>query len=129
MQIVEVVLRECKKENTKYRMKALQCAGRILELYEIDRFETLWVLLQPTLNKVWNKCFFFPPTIYWLFRWTLNFTWLRFFLFINNHYECLKIRFGTATLESMFQKIIFYVSFDNNLSVKKKKIFLCQSVN
>lgn len=50
-QIVEVVLRECKKENTKYRMKALQCAGRILELYEIDRFETLWVLLQPTLNK------------------------------------------------------------------------------
>lgn len=49
--IVDVVLRECKKENTVYRMRALQCAGRILELYEIDRFETLWLLLQPTLNK------------------------------------------------------------------------------
>ncbi|CAI9736898.1 adapter and scaffold ECM29-like [Octopus vulgaris] len=49
-QVLDVVLRECKKENKEYRIKGLHTAGSILELYKVDRFEVLWLLLQPSLN-------------------------------------------------------------------------------
>ncbi|GAB1605474.1 proteasome adapter and scaffold protein ECM29-like [Argonauta hians] len=49
-QVVDIVLRECKKEKKDYRIQCLQTIGAILELYKVDRFEVIWLLLEPSLK-------------------------------------------------------------------------------
>ena len=40
-QIVDAMLKECKKDNLKYKMIALESVSSVLEAYQIDRFEAI----------------------------------------------------------------------------------------
>nr|DBA28234.1 TPA: hypothetical protein GDO54_008627 [Pyxicephalus adspersus] len=50
-EIVQAVLKECRKENIKYKIVALKCAGDVLESTKEDRFQELADILFPLIKK------------------------------------------------------------------------------
>jgi len=55
-EIVDVMLKECCKQNVVYKMEALQCAASILHSYEIDRMKNITDILLPVLPQVRIFC-------------------------------------------------------------------------
>lgn len=51
-QVLDTVLKECKKENLVYKMAALRSAANILEAAKEDRFQELADVLFPVIRKV-----------------------------------------------------------------------------
>lgn len=51
-QVLEAVLKECRKENWSYKMEALKCIGEILETHSVDKFKEVWDIVSPILKKV-----------------------------------------------------------------------------
>jgi len=49
--VVEVMLKECRKENIVYKMEALQCTSAILHSYDIDRMRDIADILLPLLPR------------------------------------------------------------------------------
>ena len=45
-QIVDTMLKECRKENMKYKMIALEAVSSVIEIYEINRFTILVEIVQ-----------------------------------------------------------------------------------
>lgn len=50
--ILAAMLRECRKDNFKYRVVALSCTADILEKTEADRFTEIFQIVDPLLRKV-----------------------------------------------------------------------------
>lgn len=50
--IVLAVLKECRKENLKYKMVALRCAAGVLQATKEDRFQELADIIFPMIKKV-----------------------------------------------------------------------------
>ncbi|XP_017564838.2 proteasome adapter and scaffold protein ECM29 [Pygocentrus nattereri] len=50
-QVLDLVLKECKKESLVYKMAALRCAADILEATEEDRFQEMTEILFPLIRK------------------------------------------------------------------------------
>ncbi|ESO95949.1 hypothetical protein LOTGIDRAFT_176639, partial [Lottia gigantea] len=56
-QITDCVLKECRKEKSDYRLEAWKCMSAVLEEYEIDKFQDMWDIMIPVLQKVnLNQC-------------------------------------------------------------------------
>jgi len=51
-ELVEVTLKECRRQNVIYKMQALQCAAAILHSYNIDRMKDIADILSPVLPQV-----------------------------------------------------------------------------
>ncbi|NXW10169.1 ECM29 protein, partial [Fregetta grallaria] len=49
--IVQAVLKECRKENLKYKMVALRCAAGVLQATKEDRFQELADIIFPMIKK------------------------------------------------------------------------------
>lgn len=49
-QVVEAVMKECKKENIAYKVEAMKCIGNLLEGYKVDQFKDMWTLITPVLE-------------------------------------------------------------------------------
>ncbi|XP_040273233.1 proteasome adapter and scaffold protein ECM29 [Bufo bufo] len=49
--IIQAVLKECRKENVKYKMVALKCAADVLESTKEDRFQEVADILFPLIKK------------------------------------------------------------------------------
>ena len=45
-------MKECKKEKIEYKKEALMAIAPVLEAHELDRFQELYELLFPLLDKV-----------------------------------------------------------------------------
>ncbi|XP_023933323.1 proteasome-associated protein ECM29 homolog [Lingula anatina] len=50
-QILDFVMKECKKENLAYKMEAVKAMGIVLETYQADRFQELADILYPHVDK------------------------------------------------------------------------------
>ncbi|KAJ8262299.1 hypothetical protein GJAV_G00164870 [Gymnothorax javanicus] len=50
-EVIELVLKECRKENLRYKMAALQCAADVLASTQEDRFQEMADILIPLINK------------------------------------------------------------------------------
>lgn len=50
--IVQALLKECRKENLKYKMVALRCAAAVLQATKEDRFQELADVIFPMIKKV-----------------------------------------------------------------------------
>ncbi|XP_041640941.1 proteasome adapter and scaffold protein ECM29 [Cheilinus undulatus] len=50
-EVLEVVLKECRKESLVYKMAALRCAGDVLQSCQEDRFSNLAEILFPLIRK------------------------------------------------------------------------------
>ncbi|KAG9346893.1 hypothetical protein JZ751_005820 [Albula glossodonta] len=50
-EVIELVLKECRKENLAYKMAALRCAADVLESTQEDRFQDLADILFPLIKK------------------------------------------------------------------------------
>ncbi|KRT79156.1 HEAT domain-containing protein [Oryctes borbonicus] len=50
-ELVEAVLKECRKEEISYKIDALESLGNILSSLEIDRFEDVYNIVQNVMNK------------------------------------------------------------------------------
>lgn len=50
--IVQAVLKECRKENLRYKMVALRCAAGVLQATKEDRFQELADIIFPMIKKV-----------------------------------------------------------------------------
>jgi len=55
-EIVELTLKECRKENIVYKMSALECSSAVLHTYDIDHMNDIADILLPLLPRV---CFTF----------------------------------------------------------------------
>ncbi|XP_062591295.1 proteasome adapter and scaffold protein ECM29-like [Saccostrea cucullata] len=44
-EVVDAVMKECKKENIEYKVEAMKCMGNLLEEYKEDRFKEMWALI------------------------------------------------------------------------------------
>lgn len=51
-EVLEVVIKECLKENLVYKMAALRCAGDVLHSSQEDRFSIMTEILFPLIKKV-----------------------------------------------------------------------------
>ena len=51
-EVVELVIKECKKESLVYKMAALRCAGDVLQSTKQDRFSDMADILIPLIRKV-----------------------------------------------------------------------------
>lgn len=51
-EVLELVLKECRKESLVYKMAALRCAGDVLHSSQEDRFSVLAEILFPLIKKV-----------------------------------------------------------------------------
>lgn len=51
-EVLEVVLKECRKDNLVYKIAALRCAGDVLQSSQQDCFSTLAEILFPLIKKV-----------------------------------------------------------------------------
>ncbi|XP_066037538.1 proteasome adapter and scaffold protein ECM29 isoform X3 [Chamaea fasciata] len=49
--VVQALLKECHKENLKYKMVALRCAAGVLQATKEDRFQELAVIIFPMIKK------------------------------------------------------------------------------
>ncbi|MEQ2214850.1 hypothetical protein XENOCAPTIV_021913, partial [Xenoophorus captivus] len=56
-EVLDVVLKECRKENLVYKMAALRCAGDVLHSSQEDRFSDMADILFPLIKKVQVKVF------------------------------------------------------------------------
>lgn len=50
--ILQAVLKECGKENLKYKMVAISCAGDVLKATKEDRFREFSDIVIPLIKKV-----------------------------------------------------------------------------
>lgn len=50
--VVQAVLKECRKENLKYKMVALSCMAAVLQATKEDRFQELADIIFPMIKKV-----------------------------------------------------------------------------
>ncbi|XP_061192483.1 proteasome adapter and scaffold protein ECM29-like [Saccostrea echinata] len=50
-EVVDAVMKECKKENIEYKVEAMKCMGNVLEGYKEDRFKDMWALITPVLQS------------------------------------------------------------------------------
>lgn len=50
--IVKSLLRESKKEKLLYKKEAMNCLSSILEAYQVDKFEQVWEIALPIIQKV-----------------------------------------------------------------------------
>ncbi|KAK9746868.1 Proteasome stabiliser [Popillia japonica] len=50
-ELVETVLKECRKEEITYKIDALESLGNILQSLEIDKFEEVYNIVQKVMNK------------------------------------------------------------------------------
>ena len=51
-QIIDAVYKESKKDNLVYKLDALSCMGEILEIFSLDKFEDVFGIMTPVLEKV-----------------------------------------------------------------------------
>lgn len=51
-EVLDLVLKECKKENLVYKMAALRSAADILESTQTDRFQEITEVVLPIIKKV-----------------------------------------------------------------------------
>lgn len=51
-EVLDVVLKECRKESLVYKMAALRCAGDVLHSSQEDRFSQVAEILFPMIKKV-----------------------------------------------------------------------------
>lgn len=51
-EVLEVVLKECRKESLVYKMAAMRCAGDVLHSSQEDRFGDMAEILLPLIKKV-----------------------------------------------------------------------------
>lgn len=51
-EVLELVLKECRKESLVYKMAALRCAGDVLHSSQEDRFSDMADILFPLIKKV-----------------------------------------------------------------------------
>lgn len=51
-EVLEVVLKECRKESLVYKVAALRCAADVLQSSQEDRFSTMAEILFPLIKKV-----------------------------------------------------------------------------
>lgn len=51
-EVLDTVLKECKKENLVYKMAALRSAANILEAAKVNRFQEMADILFPMIRKV-----------------------------------------------------------------------------
>ncbi|KAI1239787.1 hypothetical protein IHE44_0011219 [Lamprotornis superbus] len=49
--VVQALLKECRKENLKYKMVALRCAAEVLQVTKEDRFKELADIIFPLIKK------------------------------------------------------------------------------
>ncbi|XP_052776475.1 LOW QUALITY PROTEIN: proteasome adapter and scaffold protein ECM29-like [Mya arenaria] len=49
--IIEDLLRESRKESIKYKLEALTCLGEVVEIFEVDRFQDVYAILAPVIEK------------------------------------------------------------------------------
>ncbi|KYO35156.1 proteasome-associated ECM29-like protein [Alligator mississippiensis] len=49
--VVQVILKECRKENLKYKIVALRCAAEVLQVTKEDRFQELADIIFPMIKK------------------------------------------------------------------------------
>ncbi|MGH0165168.1 UNVERIFIED_CONTAM: hypothetical protein FKN15_048878 [Acipenser sinensis] len=52
IEVIDLVLKECHKENLRYKIAALKCAADVLQATQEDRFQELVGILIPLINKV-----------------------------------------------------------------------------
>lgn len=50
--VVQALLKECRKDNLKYKMVALRCAAEVLQATKEDRFQELADIIFPMIKKV-----------------------------------------------------------------------------
>lgn len=51
-EVLDLVLKECKKESLVYKMAALRSAADILESTQVDRFQDITDIVLPLIKKV-----------------------------------------------------------------------------
>lgn len=51
-EVLDLVLKECKKESLVYKMAALHSAADILESTQVDRFQEITDIVLPLIKKV-----------------------------------------------------------------------------
>lgn len=54
-EVLEVVLKECRKESLLYKVAALRCAADVLQSSQEDRFSTMADILFPLIKKVCTR--------------------------------------------------------------------------
>lgn len=54
--VVQAVLKECRKENPRYKVVALRCAAGVLQATREDRFQELADIVFPMIKKVTVRC-------------------------------------------------------------------------
>lgn len=47
--VCAAVMKECRRENVKYKIEALRCLGSLVQTYELDVFDELSQILLPML--------------------------------------------------------------------------------
>lgn len=57
-EILQAVLKECGKENPKYKIVAISCAGDVLQATKEDRFQEFADIVIPLIKKVMTAIFF-----------------------------------------------------------------------
>lgn len=55
-EILQVVLKECCKENPRYKIVAISCAGDVLKATKEDRFQEFSDIVIPLIKKVMTTC-------------------------------------------------------------------------
>lgn len=55
-EVVEAVVKECRKESLPYKQEAVAAAGAILEVQDVDRFAEMNSILKPLLTRVNFNC-------------------------------------------------------------------------
>lgn len=50
--IVDVIMKECRKDNIVYKRQALEALGEVLSSLKLDKFEDLYNIVQVILLKV-----------------------------------------------------------------------------
>lgn len=62
--VLDLVLKECKKENLVYKMAALRSAADILESTQTDRFQDITSVVLPLIRKVQLTTYVQKPLIF-----------------------------------------------------------------
>lgn len=64
-EVLELVVKECRKDSPLYKMAALRCAGDVLHSSQEDRFSDMAEILIPLIKKVrarlhfWFRCWWY----------------------------------------------------------------------
>lgn len=57
-EIIQAVLKECCRENPKYKIVAISCAADVLKATKEDRFQEFSDIVIPLIKKVMTTCIF-----------------------------------------------------------------------